>query len=59
MYSIIDKAKESRTKLEGIAWPPQTSKMDSFGTIVNVFNPLTIFTKHSLLDICGDLGYPS
>ena len=36
--------------------PPQTSKMESFVTIIQ---PLTFVAKHSILDICGSSGYVS
>ena len=36
--------------------PSQTPKTESFATIGNVFWPLTVASKVSILDICGDLG---
>ena len=35
-----------------------TSKMECFVIIVNGFQPLTIFTKHSILDVAGALDPP-
>ena len=35
-----------------------TSKMERFVIIVNGFQPLTIITKHSILDIAAALGSP-
>ena len=36
-----------------------TSKMECFAIIVNGFQPLTIITKHSLLDVAAALDPPS
>ena len=35
-----------------------TSKMECFVIIVNGFQPLTIITKHSILDVAGVLDPP-
>ena len=35
-----------------------TSKMERFMIIVNGFQPLTIITKHSILDVEADLDPP-
>ena len=35
----------------------QTSTMESFTAIVNIWNPLTVVVKASILDVCGALGY--
>ena len=34
-------------------------KMETFATIINWFQPLTIVANHSILDVCGDLDYAS
>ena len=33
--------------------PPQTSKVQSFATVINGFEPLTVAAKLSTLDVCG------
>ena len=35
-----------------------TSKMECFVIIVNGFQPLTIITKHSILDVAATLNLP-
>ena len=48
----MNKIKPSEAYLEN----PVTSKMELFLTIVNGFNPLTIVTKNSILDVSGVLS---
>ena len=38
-------------------WKPQTSKMESFATVVSELQPLRIAAKLSILDTGGGLGY--
>ena len=38
--------------------PPATSKMERFVIIVNGFQPLTIITKRSILDVAAALDPP-
>ena len=39
--------------LEAELEPPQKSKIESFATIVNGFEPLNVLAKLSILDFCG------
>ena len=50
----------SRTKqvFRGRSRPAATSKMECFVIIVNDWKPLTIITKHSILDVAADLDPP-
>ena len=52
LYKAIDRIRSVPKTL-------QTSKMKSFTTIVNGFQPLTIVTNLSIVDVCGDPGYTS
>ena len=45
--------------LEPYLEPCETSKMAYFAKIVNSFQPLTIFTKHSILDVSQGSEYSS
>ena len=57
------KQQNARTSLfkttEAYSELPQTSKMESFGTISNSQKPLIIAEKSSALNIYGVLGYAS
>ena len=44
--------------LRGGSRTPATSKMERFVMIVNGFQPLTIITKHSILDAAAILDPP-
>ena len=48
-----------RRAFRGVAGLPQTSKMESFATVVNGWTPLTIVAKLSILDVCGGPDYAS
>ena len=50
IYNFIARRGESRA--------PATSKMKCFMIIVNGFQPLTIITKHSILDAAAALDPP-
>ena len=43
----------NRPKLRGGSRAPVTSKMECFVIIVNGFQPLTIITKSSILDVAA------
>ena len=45
--NVISESKDIR----GGSWAAATSKMKRFVIIVNGFQPLTIITKHSILDV--------
>ena len=51
--------KMSLQLLEAPSEPNQTSKMESFAMIINDFQPLTIFPKHSNLDTWHGFEYAS
>ena len=42
----------------GVSRAAATSKMECFVIIVNGFQPLTIITKHSILDVAAALNLP-
>ena len=52
LYKAIDRIRNVPKTL-------QTSKMKSFTTIVNGFQPLIIVTNLSIVDVCGGPGYAS
>ena len=53
---IIDKPKVK--KLRGGSRAAATSKMECFVIIVNDWKPLTIITKHSILELAAALDPP-
>ena len=54
-YVIID---EVSNKIRGGSRAAATSKMERFVIIVNGFQPLTIITKRSILDVAAALDLP-
>ena len=58
MKSIIDHWKEQIFKNVGGSRTAATSKMERFVIILNCFQPLTIITKHSILDVAAALDLP-
>ena len=45
--------------LEAQSRPPQTFKVETFATAINVYKQLTIVTKLSILGVCSSPSYPS
>ena len=49
---------DKRLLIRGGSRAAATSKMERFVTIVNGFQPLTIISKRSILDVAAALGPP-
>ena len=62
LYSFYDKFyindKLELTKTRSVSRAAATSKIECFEIIVNGWNPLTIITKRSILDVAATLDPP-